>query len=230
MGPTETVILLPFLLPLLNSAGFADDFSRGLCLGGCRGWNWAASQQIGGTVSVVNGRLHARTQARAQRVPKAALIARPTKLAPGGTARIAFSVMVPQGAPLNSIHLVDLECASCGEDGNPGIRLYLRHGRLRIDRSKIGARDAWTNDAAPQLRNGRWHRVEMDVTAGFGVAGRARVRLDGRTVLEAQGDTIVRASRGQAAGVDRIQIGLTASSNAVPAIAWFDNLAVTFSR
>jgi hypothetical protein len=144
--------------------------------------------------------------------------------------RVAFFVMVPQGAPLNSIHLVDIECASCGEEGNPGIRLYLRHGRLRIDRSKIGVADAWTNDAAPQLRSGRWHRLELDVTLGFGTAGRLRARLDGRTVLEAQGDTIVRPSDGSTAGADRIQIGLTASSNAVPALAWFDDVAVTIRR
>jgi hypothetical protein len=138
--------------------------------------------------------------------------------------------MVPEGAPLNSIHLVDIECASCGEEGNPGIRLYLRHGRLRVDRAKIGVRDAWTNDAAPQLRHGRWHRIELDVTAGFETAGSVRARLDGATVLEAQGDTIRRPLGGAAPGADRIQIGLTASSNAVPAVAWFDNVAVTIRR
>jgi hypothetical protein len=243
VGAAEAVILLSFLLPLLAGAAFAaapapdrfaDDFERGLCLGGCRGWNWASSQQIDGSLAVVAGRggklLRAETKARGQRVPKAALIARPAKLAPGATARIGFSLMVPQGAPLNSIHLVDLECASCGIDGNPGIRLYLRHGRLRIDRAKIGVRDAWTNDRAPQLRHGRWHRVELDVTAGFGAAGQVRVRLDGRTVLEARGDTIIRPEAGQAAGADRIQIGLTASSNAGPATAWLDDVAVTILR
>jgi hypothetical protein len=230
MGTAETVIPLAFLLPLLTGAAVADRFDRGLCLGGCRGWNWASSQQIDGSVAVLNGRLRARTEARGERVPKAALIARPAKLMPGGTARIAFSVMVPQGAPLNSIHLLDLECASCGEEGNPGIRLYLRHGRLRIDRSKIGVRDAWTNDVAPQLRHGQWHRVELEMIAGFGSAGRVRVHLDGRTVLEERGDTIVRPFGGQAAGLDRIQIGLTASSNAVPATAWFDDVAVTIRR
>lgn len=232
---------LPLLLPMLLGGcafaaaapapdAFADSFERGLCLGGCRGWNWASSQQIDGRLAVVGGRLRAETRARGDRVPKAALIARPAKLAPGATARIAFSVMVPQGAPLNSIHLLDIECARCGEEGNPGIRLYLRHGRLRVDRAKIGARDAWTNDAAPQLKHGRWHRVELDFTAGFGAAGRVRARLDGATVLEAQGDTTVRPFGGAAAGADRIQIGLTASSNAVPADAWFDDVAVTIRR
>jgi hypothetical protein len=238
MGTAQTVIPFPLLLPLLASAAFAapsrdifaDNFGRGLCLGGCRGWNWASSQQIDGRLAVVNGRLRAQVQARGKRVPKAALIARPAKIAAGTTARIAFSVMVPQGAPLNSIHLVDLECASCGEEGNPGIRLYLRHGRLRIDRAKIGVRDAWANENAPQLRHGQWHRLVLDVTAGLGAAGQVRARLDGATVLEAQGDTIIRPNGGAAVGADRIQIGLTASSNARPAIAWFDDVAVTIRR
>jgi hypothetical protein len=138
--------------------------------------------------------------------------------------------MVPEGAPLNSIHLLDIECASCGEEGNPGIRLYLRRGRLRVDRAKIGVPHAWTNDTAAQLRNGRWHRIEMDVTAGFGSAGGVRVRLDGNSVLEARGDTILRPSNGATAGADRIQIGITANSNVVPAVAFFDDVAVTIRR
>ena len=213
----------------------SDDFERGLCLGRCPGANWPASQQIDGALSTVRdpagGRaLQARVDGRGgERVPKAALIARPAKIAPGNTVRVRFDLLVPEGAPLNSIHLVDLECARCGVPGNPGIRLYLRHGRLRIDRSKIGVPDAWTNDAAPQLRPRRWHRVDLEVTAGYGDAGRAEVRLDGAVVLEGRGDTIGRA-RGESPGADRVQIGLTANSNPGPAIAYFDNVAVTVER
>ena len=230
------MILLSLLLHLSAIAGdeFSENFERGLCLGSCRGWNWASSQQIDGRLDVVPGRagkvLRARTQARAQRVPKAALIARPAKLTPGATVRVAFDLMVPQGAPLNSIHLVDLECASCGEEGNPGIRLYLRHGRLRIDRSKIGRFPTWTDNEATPLRHGRWHRIELDIRSGFGDGGWAHARLDGATVLRGRGDTIVRPGGGAEAGADRIQIGLTASSNSGPATAYFDNVRVTVAR
>jgi len=247
MGAAEAVIrtafLLPLLLPLAATAlaaptaapdGFFDDFERGLCLGECVGWNWASSQQIDGTLAVIPGRgghvLAAQTQARGARVPKAALIARPAKLAPGAVARMSFDMMIPDGTPLNSIHLADLECASCGEAGNPGIRLYLRHGRLRIDRSKIEERNAWTNDAAPQLVAGRWHRIDFEVAVGFAEAGYARVRLDGTEVLAARGDTIASPVGGAAAGADRVQIGLTASSNPVPARAYFDNVRLSVRR
>ncbi len=236
-----TTILLHALLLSFWAAGLApssdslaDGFERGLCLGECRGWNWPASQQIDGALDLVAGRggkvLRARVEPRGKRVPKAALIARPAKLAPGTRVRIEFDLMVPPASPLNSIHLVDLECAGCGEAGNPGIRLYLRHGRLRVDRAKIGHRHAWTNDRAPQLRHGRWHRVALDVAAGFGDRGAVAARLDGATVLQARGDTIVRPQGGHAAGADRVQIGLTASSNAVPVIAFFDNVRVTIDR
>ena len=242
MGAAEEVKLLLPLLPLLLCAAatprptesFSDDFERGLCIGRCAGWNWPWWQEVDGTLDVVSNRggraLRARTQARGKRVPKAALVARPPKLRPGDTAEIGFDLLVPAGAPLNSIHLVDVECASCGEEGNPGIRLYLRHGRLRIDRSKIRHADAWLDDRAPQLRHARWHRIELRVAVGFGDAGSALVRLDGRAVLKGSGDTVARPSGGAAAGADRIQIGLTASSNAGPATVYIDNIRVAIAR
>ena len=228
------MILLALLLAAASPDALAETFERGLCLGSCRGWNWASSQQIDGRLDVVPGRggkvLRARTAARGERVPKAALIARPAKIAPGGTIRVAFDLMVPEGAPLNSIHLVDLECASCGEGGNPGIRLYLRHGRLRIDRSKIGHFPTWADNDATMIGHGRWHRIQLEVRTGFGDSGRAQVQLDGATVLTGRGDTIIRPEPGATAGADRIQIGLTASSNPGPAAAYFDNIRVTVSR
>ena len=232
-------MLIPLLAGLAAAAAggaIFDDFERGLCLSACTGFNWPADQQIEGDLAIVRdpasgGRaLRASVGPRQGRVPKAALIARLPKIAPGQRVRVSFDLLVPQGAPLNSIHLVDLECARCGESGNPGIRLYLRHGRLRIDRAKIGEEHAWTKDDAPQLRRRRWHRIELDVAAGFGQAGRAEVRLDGQSVLSARGDTLYRPLPGIAPGADRVQIGLTASSNRRPAVAYFDNVRVEIGR
>lgn len=210
-----------------------DDFQRGLCVAPCRGPGWAFAQIVDGDLeAVTSGRgdaaLRARVGPRAGRVPKAAIVARPAKARPGDTVRVRFDLMVPEGAPLNSVHLVDIECASCGVGGNPGIRLYLRNSRLRIDRSKIGVRHAWTADDAPQLRHGAWHRIELDVL--LGEQGAAAARLDGRTVLEGRGATTVVAEGGAEPGADRVQIGITASSNEVPAVAYFDNVRVEVLR
>lgn len=215
---------------LLAPSSFAEDFQRGLCVAPCRGAAWDYAQEIDGRLAVIEvseGRaLRATAAARAGRVPKAALVARPAKLPAGSLARIEFDLMVPPGAPLNSVHLVDIECARCGHDTNPGIRLYLRHGRLRIDRSKIGVRHAWTNERAPRLAPGTWHHVELAVTLGGDGVGSARVRLDGRMVLEGSGATVVAPLGGASAGADRIQVGITANSNPEPAVAYFDNLRV----
>lgn len=209
-----------------------DDFRTGLCVAPCRGADWAFAQTVDGDLeAVTSGRgdaaLRARVGPRAGRVPKAGLVARPVKARSGDRVRVAFDLMVPEGAPLNSVHLVDVECASCGVGGNPGIRLYLRNARLRIDRSKIGVRHAWTADDAPQLRHGAWHRIELDVL--LGEEGSAAVRLDGRGVLEGKGATILSGGSGDS-GADRIQIGITASSNPVAAVAYLDNISLDIVR
>lgn len=203
---------------------FGDDFER------CIGPAWALRQQEGGVVDAVRapgraGRaLRARAGAKAGRVTKAGLVARTPAMRVGETVRVAFDLYVPRGTPLNSLQLVDLECATCGEGGNPGIRLYLRRGRLRIDRSKIGIARAWLDDTAPMLANDRWHRVALTVRLGA-ESGAARVMLDGRTVLVGRGDTLLPGSD----HADRVQIGITANSNPVPATLYIDNVAVVAS-
>lgn len=200
----------------------ADDFDRGIGMG------WALRQQENGVVDTVRapGRaglaLRARAGAKGARVSKAALVARTAPMRLGQTVRVGFDLFVPADTPANSLQLVDLECATCGEGGNPGIRLYLRRGRLRIDRSKIGIAKAWLDDTAPQLANDRWYRVGVEVR--FGAAeGAARVTLDGRTVLTGRGDTVLPGSD----HADRVQIGITANSNPVPATLYLDNVAVS---
>ena len=213
-------------LALVGSSGgpfaFADDFDRGI------GAVWALRQQENGTVDTVRapGRpglaLRARAAPKGTKVSKAALVARTEPMRSGATVRVRFDLYIPAGTPANSLQLVDLECATCGEGGNPGIRLYLRRGRLRIDRSKIGIAKAWLDDTAPVLANDRWYRVGLAVRLGA-ANGAARVTLDGRTVLTGRGDTLLPG----ADHADRVQIGITANSNPVPATLLLDNVAVS---
>ncbi|MBH9536262.1 hypothetical protein [Novosphingopyxis sp. YJ-S2-01] len=211
----------------------ADDFDEALCTGDCPGAVWYFRQEVEGRLSVVpdprarGGLLLAEAGPRTGRVPKAALVARFPRIGDGQKLAIAFDVMIPRGKPLNSVHLLDLECADCGMSGNPGIRLYLRRGRLRIDRAKIGIEHAWTDDAAPQLEAGRLYRIEALVDLAPDDRGGARVLLDGRPVLEARGRTLLPR---RDAGIDRIQLGITATSNDVPAAALFDNFSARTLR
>lgn len=200
----------------------ADDFEHGIA----RSW---VRQEQSGRLEIVPaparpGRvLRASAGPKGANVTKAALIARTAPIVSGQTVTVEFDLYAPAGTPLNSLQLVDFECATCGEGGNPGIRLYLRRGRLRIDRSKIGIARAWINDAAPALQNDRWHHIRLSVLVG--AAGSARVTLDGRPVLEADGATLLPG----ADHADRVQIGVTANSNAVPVTLLIDNVTIAAS-
>lgn len=208
---------------------FRETFARGLCTGTCPGAHWAIRQEVNGTVTVVpaphrpGSALRARAAARGIGVAKAALVHRSGPIRVGTTLDVAFDIFIPRGTPINSMQLVDIECATCGEGGNPGVRLYLRRGRLRIDRSKIGIAHAWTDESAPALEHDRWHRITWQLRIGQGADGAARVLLDGRQVLAARGATI---TAGDGAYADRAQIGITANSNPVPATAFFADIAV----
>lgn len=214
-----------------SSGSFTEDFERGLRIGA---GPWALAQQIDGHIRLAaaparRGRALLATTGpkRGDTVAKADLVARVARMSAGTQLWIAFDLRIPAGSPRNSLQLVDVECATCGEAGNPGIRLYLRNGRLRVDRAKIGIRHAWTNDDAPALVADRWHRIAWQLRLDSGAAGSTRVLLDGREVLTARGATLADLPR---IGADRIQIGITANSNAVPARAYFDKVAVSIRR
>ena len=172
----------------------------------------AGLQEQGGAVSCDGGTVVARAGPRDGRVAKAALIV-PFERAPAGSVvTVSARFRFPADSPLDSIHLMDIECKRCGIDGNPGLRLYLRDGRLRVDRAKIDGGHAWTNDAAPRVPRGEWVRIAWRLR--LGEAGRSSVRLGGVRVLDDRGRTVPGAPPADA--VDRVQIGITASSNAVP--------------
>jgi hypothetical protein len=221
---------------LLLAAGpatqrFADDFEAGLRVGN---GGWALAQQVNGRVRVTptpqrrgQALLASAGPKRGDTVAKADLVARIPLMPAGTQLSIAFDFRAPSATPLDSLQLVDVECATCGEAGNPGIRLYLRRGRLRVDRAKIGIRHAWTRDDAPMLRSDRWHRIVWQLRLDAGNRGTTRVLLDGQEVLVAQGATLGDLPR---IGADRVQIGITASSNPIPASAWFDNISITIRR
>ncbi len=205
-----------------------EDFESDLCIGGdCR---WAIAQQINGSVDRSADPLRPGYALIADAGPKAGgtvakadLVARIDPAGEGSRVAVAFDLFLPQGSPANSIQLVDLECATCGEGGNPGVRLYLRHGRLRIDRSKIGHEHAWVSDNGPQLVAGQWNRVTFDMAIAADNQGSATATLNGQSAVSGQGATIMPLNRRY---VDRVQIGITANSNAVPAQLLFDNIAI----
>ena len=205
---------------------FRDAFEA-LCVNTCDTAVWADTQEIDGRLIGVasaygrTGILLAQAQPRRGRVPKADVIARFPKVGSGARLIVSFEFLIPKGYPANSVHLLDVECADCAEGGNPGIRVYLRHGRLRVDRSKIGIEHAWTNDNALEVTPDTWHRVDLVATmSADDDVGMIAVDMDGARVLDGQGRTLLPERQ---PGFDRLQFGITATSNSVPAAVMFDN-------
>ncbi|MEW2912757.1 hypothetical protein [Leisingera sp. JC11] len=154
------------------------------------------------------------------KVGKADYVHRFAPLKAGSVILMQARFYFPPGTPLNSLILMDLECASCGLDTNPGVRLYLRRGMLRVDRSKIGIKQAFLPTAPRMVAAGVWHELSWQVTLGAGEHGRSVVMLDGEQVVDARGTTLLTQEivsqhmditvQEQA---DRFQVGLTANSN-----------------
>ncbi len=199
-------LLLALLLPLPAASG--EWTSDGLCTGD-RLVPGLRLQEQRGTVSCEDGTLTFEAGPKTSTVGKAAIIV-PFPPAGHGTLQVSAEVYLPADSAANSLILMDAECKDCGLPGNPGLRLYLRRGALRVDRKKIGERHAWVAEDPLRLVPGEWSTVTWELVLGGEAEGHSRVTLNGETVLENAGRTL---PEGDAMAVDRVQVGLTANSN-----------------
>ncbi len=170
------------------------------------------------------------------RVGKAHLIYRFDPASSGSRIVMQGRFLFPQGSFIDSVILMDLECASCGLDTNPGVRLYLREGRLRVDRSKIGIKQSFLPLTPNVVTFDEWHRIVWVVVLGDDMAGSSQVFLDDALVIDAKGTTVLlqQVVDALAPGVkvlsqaDRFQIGLTANSNRNGSSLMLDDVAFCF--
>ncbi len=224
---------------LSESGGFADDFEAGLSVGKPGGWSLTQIQR--GAVTRITRPGEAGSWAvqftagakQGGKVGKADLVKRFDPIGVGQTISVSADFYFPAGTPRNSIVLMDMECGSCGLDTNPGVRVYLRDGRLRVDRSKIGIKDAFMPSVDHQVGPDKWHRIEWRSTLGKDAAGLTEIFLDGRRVVSASGTNLIDqeiinrlASITIKERVDRVQLGLTANSNLQPATLLMDNARI----
>ncbi|MEZ5798358.1 MAG: hypothetical protein R3D63_13265 [Paracoccaceae bacterium] len=141
--------------------------------------------------------------------------------------------MFPEGTRLDSLILMDFECKSCGLDTNPGIRLYLRDGSLRVDRAKVGIKDPFLPRLPTKMKAGLWESITWQVVLGKENAGSSKVWLNDELVIDAVGTTLLTqevvsklANITVKEQVDRFQVGLTANSQNKAVTVYLDD--VTF--
>lgn len=211
---------IPICLALCaaSPAASADEWrSDGICPGGTLSPKVRLQLQRGTvtcTEEAGTAVLRFEADGKTRTVGKAGLIVPFDPRRAGAGIAVSAEVFLPEGTPANSIILMDAECKRCGLPGNPGLRLYLRDGGIRIDRKKIGERHAWAVRNPERIRAETWVRIEWRLRLGDAATGTSEVTLDGAPVLTNSGRTLPPA--GDASAVDRVQIGLTANSNDHP--------------
>lgn len=158
-------------------------------------------------------------------VSKASLVHEGFDLREGDAVRIEVRLLLEASRNIENVFLVDLECSDCWprvapvSNQSPGVRLALKgpSGLLSLDRGKIGLRgDDFTSDESLPL--GRWVDLTLELGLSTGDEGWARVYVDGRNVLDAQGATLPSRGRFLLYGVvlvdvryNYVELGLTAN-------------------
>ncbi len=220
---------IPLCLALLAPAAHAAEWrSDGLCDTGTLPADLRLQLQRGAITcgDTADGpALRFEADAKAGTVGKAALIVPFEAMPAGRRVSVSAEVFLPPDSPANSIVLIDVECKRCGLPGNPGLRLYLRDAGLRVDRKKIGERHAWAVRDPERLTRGAWQRIGWTLTLASDTSGRSEVTLQGAPVLTNSGRTLPPA--GADSAVDRVQIGITANSNAVPVTLMMRDIRIT---
>lgn len=132
------------------------------------------------------------------------------------TITLEAGIYIPEGAPNDGIVIADFESANASTGTNPGTRIYLSDGYLRVDRSKIGIAETWDSTPLVQIDTGQWHDIRVELTPGAEENGGIRVFVDGLLVLQETGTTILTQDALAGTGhtlsggqIDRVQMGVT---------------------
>lgn len=161
-----------------------------------------------------------RTDAAGSKVAKSDLSTGFDPVSDGATVTLKMGFKIPAGSPTSSIYLADFESNNSSTGTNPGIRIQLRDGIIRVDRAKIGESTFWKADQDAPLQTDKWHSLKVVMVPGDAATGHVKVFLDGAVVVNQHGATRLTSEALAGFGltatggeIDRVQVGLTANAN-----------------
>lgn len=144
-----------------------------------------------------------------------------------------FDFKIPEGQPVNSVFIADFESANANIGQNPGVRIQLDDGMIRVERGKIGYDDPWYGTEDAQVLQGEWNALRVELTPGDEDSGAIKVYLNGNLIIEETGATMITqdvlAGTGitlEGGEIDRVQVGLTANANSTDAAVAVRNVSV----
>lgn len=140
-----------------------------------------------------------------------------------------FIERVPQDG---SLYLMDIECRSCGPQWQPGIRVHVRQGQLRVNRSKLRLKKDFVASNTTSIPTGKGFELSMRLRLGE-EAGETVIAIDGRPVIEERGvnmplEHIFATQNLELAEehLDYVQFGVTANSGSSEAEVLFSDAEV----
>lgn len=132
----------------------------------------------------------------------------------GDTIFADFWLYIEDGTPLG---IIDFECSHASD--SPGVRLLLNSSLVPRLESKFFHKPSFA--ASSSIAADQWVHIELEVGLHES-SGEIRLRVDGTLLINATGQTLPVPSM----AYDRVQIGVTANSEATAVLLYVDELKV----
>jgi len=144
--------------------------------------------------------------------------------------------LIPELPENGSVYLMDLECRNCGLNTKAGIRLLVRNGLLRVNRSKIGQKKDFLPKTMQRIPVGEPFTLRMRLRLGA-TDGETEVFFNGERVIHGVGINMPLRRVAERYGVeltqeqyDYVQFGITANSARRPVEVLISEIRVTTSK
>lgn len=175
-------------------------------------------------------------------VSKCDIVKELPSISQGQTVRISAWFLIPPGAELNNLFLIDIECNQCWpersliSDKGPGVRIRLTgpSGTPFVERRKIGLADM-TNElgAGMPLPRGQWFKLEWRLLLSPDANGLTEILIDDAPVFRGRGPNLPDPQIFRRYGIElrqvlynRVQVGITANSSSNPIELFVDDVSM----
>lgn len=168
---------------------------------------------------------------RSKRVGKAYVTVRFPRVGRNDVIEAQATFLIQRAPADGSLYLLDIECRDCGLPTKAGIRVLVRDGVIRVNRSKLGQNQDFIA-ARPSVRIGEPFTLTVRLKLGDD-DGETTVLVNDQVAIRNTGVNMPLSRVAAASGVnlkqeqfDYVQFGITANSGSEPAEVIFSNAEI----
>jgi len=173
-----------------------------------------------------------RAAAKGRRVGKAYLTKNIPAVTRGQIVEARATYLIQEAPSNGSLYLMDFECRNCGPRTKAGIRVMLRNGQIRVNRSKLGLSDDFVSRPLAELRTGEPFTLTVRLKLGAEEGG-TMVLVNDKPVLDRRGVNMPLKKFARQLNVelkqeqiDYVQLGITANSGPSTARVLVSDVAI----